>query len=93
MYHFLELVKRMESLFYATHSYVNARYIVKCWVKETLKFWQTPTHVYMAKSLRKAYQILVIFACKIYGQESTGTFPEGWAVLLDQLVNDGRPFN
>jgi len=21
------------------------------------------------------------------------TFPEGWVVLLDQLVNDGRPFN
>jgi len=68
MYHFPEAVERMDSLFHATHIYVNTRYIVKGWVKETSKFWQIPTHVYKKKSLRKAYQLLVILSCKIHGQ-------------------------
>lgn len=71
MYHLLESVKHMDSLFYATHSYVSARYIVKHWVKYLLKFRQMPTHVYNTKSLRKTYQFLIIYACIIYGQEST----------------------
>jgi len=78
MYHLLKPVKCMDSLFYATHNYVNIGDISKCWVKESLKFWQTPTHVYKKKSLRKAYHLLIIFACIIYGQESTKTF--SWRV-------------
>ena len=49
--------------------------------------------MYKTKSLKKAYQLLVVFTCKNHGQESTKAIPVGWAALLDQLVNDGRPFN
>lgn len=93
MYHLTKPVKCMESLFYATHSYVNMRDIVKNWVKESLKFRKTPTYVYKMKSLTKAYQFLIIFSSRIYGQGNTKTLLEGWALLLDQLVNDRMPFN
>ena len=46
MYHFPESVKHMESLFYATHSYVKIRDIVKRRVKESSKFRHTPIHFY-----------------------------------------------
>jgi len=68
MYHLPQLVKRMDSFFYATHSVMNTRDIVKCWLKESSKFRQTPNHVYKIKSLRKAYQFLIIFSYRIYGQ-------------------------
>jgi len=61
---------------------------VKCWVKEPSKLKQTPNHVYKMKSSKKAYQFFIIFACRIYGQENTMTFLEGWVVRLDQLVSD-----
>lgn len=93
MYHFPKPMKCMDSLFYAAHSYVNTRDIIKHWVKEPSKFKQTPTHACKTKSLGKAYQFLIIFSCRIYRQKSTKTFREGWEILLDQLVRDGRPFN
>ena len=57
----------MDTLFYATHNIVNARDIVKRWVKEPSKFRVTPNHVYKTKSLRKAQQFLIIFASRLYG--------------------------
>jgi len=83
----------MDTLFYATNIFVNTRDIMKHWVKEPSKFRWTPKHVYNTKSLKKAYQLLIIFAYRIYGQESTKTFPQGWVVTLDQLVSDGKPCN
>lgn len=65
MYHLPQLVRCVDTLFYATHNQVNMRDIVKCLVKETSKFRQTPDHVYKTKSLRKAYELLIIFACGI----------------------------
>lgn len=60
------------------------------WVKEMSRFRQTPNHVYKTKYLRKAYHFLIIFACRIYGQESTIFFCEGWVVLLQQLLKKMR---
>jgi len=54
MYHFPELVKLMNSFFYATNIYVNTRDIVKGWVKYPSKFQYKHTHSYKKKSLRKA---------------------------------------
>jgi len=93
MYHLPQLVNRMDALFYATHNFVNTRDIIKPWVKEPLKFKATPNHVYKTKLLRKAYRFLIIFACRLYGKESIDTFLENWVVVLEQLVNDGSPFN
>lgn len=93
MYHFPELVECMDSLFYATHIYVNTRDIFKHWMKEISKFRQTPTHVYKTKSLRKSYQLLVIFAYKIHGSQSMETFLEGWEFLLEHVVNEGKSLN
>ena len=62
-------------------------------VKEPSNFRVTPTHVYKKKSLRKAYQFLIIFACQLYGQESMETFLQSWVVMLDQLESEGKPFN
>ena len=45
------------------------------------------------KSLKKTYQLLVIFACFLYGLDITKTFPQSWVVMLDQLENEGRLFN
>ena len=74
MFHLPHLVNCMDPLFYAPHNNVNTRYIIKHWVKELSKFKSTPNHVYKTKSLRKAYQLLIIFACGLSGQESTNTF-------------------
>lgn len=93
MCHVPHLVKCMDTCFYATHNFVNIRDIVKHWVNGSSKLRMTPNHVYKTKSLRKAYQFLIIFACQLYGQEITKTFLENWVVMLDQLVSDGNPFN
>lgn len=68
MYHLPEPVNLMESYFYATHNSWSTKYIIKGLVKDPSKFWYIPTHSYETKSLRKAYQILAILACKIYGK-------------------------
>ena len=83
----------MDTLSYATHSFLSTRDIVKKWVKEFSKFRMTLNHVYKIKFVKKAYQFLIIFACQLYGQESMKTFPENWVVVLDHLVNERRPFN
>ena len=93
MYHLPQPVNHMDELFYSTHNYVNTIDIIKQWVMELSNFRSTPNHVYKTKSLRKAYQFLIVFACRLYIQESTKTFPRNWVVLLDYLVNDGKPFN
>lgn len=36
---------------------------------------------------------MFIFPCRLYNQESTNTSPESWVIVLDQLTNEGRPFN
>ena len=38
-------------------------------------------------------QYLVISACRLYGQESTETFPQSWVIALDQLSREGKPCN
>lgn len=83
----------MDSLFYALDNMVNTSDIIKCWVKELSKFKSTPNHVYKTKSLKKAYQILIIFACQLYGQETMKTFLQSWVVVLEKLANYGRPLN
>ena len=93
MHHLPQLVNRMDALFYTPNNNVNTRDIMMRWVKYSSKFRSTPNHVYKTKSLRKAYQILIIFSCHLYGQESTHTFPQNWVVVLDQLASEGRPFN
>lgn len=93
MYHFLEPKAIMDSYFYATNIYMSTKDIVKGWVKEPSKFQQTTTNTYKTKSFRRAYQLLVILACNFYSQQSTETFPEGWEVLLNQVLNEGKSFN
>ena len=75
MYHFLLLVIIMETPFSKPNSSANSKGILKRWVKEPAKFRMTSNQVYKMKILRKAYQYLYIFACHLYGQESTKTFP------------------
>lgn len=84
----------MDALFFTLNNNLNSRDIMKHWVKEPSKFRTTPNQVYKMKSLRKFYQQLVIFACHLYGQESTSmTFPQSCVFMLDQLENEGIPFN
>jgi len=45
------------------------------------------------KILRKVYQYLVIFACRLYVQGSTETFPQSWVITLDQLAKEGKSCN
>lgn len=75
MYHMSKPVITMETPFGILNSNANSRDILKNWVKEPAKFRMTPNQVYKTKILQKAYQYLVIFACRLYGQESTKTFP------------------
>ncbi len=65
----------METPFSFSSNNANFRDILKNWVKDLAKFRMTPNQVYKTKILWKAYQYLVIFACHLYGQESTDTFP------------------
>lgn len=53
----------------------------------------TPNQVYTTKSLGIAYQLLAIFTCRLYGQESMETFLQSWVVMLDRLTNEGIPFH
>lgn len=66
MYHLSWLVNHMDALFYTPNNNVNTRNIMKCWVKEPLKFRSTPNQVYKTKSLRKVDQLLIIFAFRLY---------------------------
>lgn len=63
MYHLPQLMNHMDALFYAPNNNVNTRDIIKCWVKELSKFILTPNHDYKTKSIKKAYQLLIIFSC------------------------------
>ena len=53
----------------------------------------TPNQIYKTKILRKAYQYLVIFACRLSGKASIETFPQSWVIALDQLDREGIPCN
>lgn len=71
----------------------NSRDIMKNWVKDPTRFKMTPNHIYKTKILQKENQYLVIFACRLYGQESMETFPQSWVIALDQLAREGKPCN
>ena len=93
IYHFPLPVNRMDTPLYTANNNANTRDILKHWVREPLKFRTTLNQIYKTKTLRKAYEFLVIFSCCLYGQESTETFPQGWVDMLDQLASEGKPFN
>lgn len=83
----------MVAPFYILNNITNTRDILKCWVREPTQFRTTPNQIYKTKTLKKAYQFLVIFACHLYGQGSIETFPQSWVAMLDQLASEGNPFN
>lgn len=93
MYQMLHPISIMESPFSIPSSNANSREILKNWVKELVRFRMTPNQVYKTKILQKAYQYLVIFACRLYGQESMETFPQSWVITLDQLAREGKACN
>ena len=93
MYHFSKPMITMETPFSIPSSNANYRDILKNWVKEVAKFKMTPNQVYKMKIFRKEYQYLVIFACRLYGQESTETFPQSWVIALEQLAREGKACN
>jgi len=93
MYHFHKPESLIDYYVYSKTNYLSTKDIVKVWVKEPNFFYRKPTHIYKTKSLRRAYQLLIFLCCRIYDQQSTETFPEGWAFLLDQVVKEGKPFN
>lgn len=68
MYHLSKPKSPMDSYFYVTTIYLSTKDIVKIWVKEPTKFCQTSTNTYKTKSLRRAYQLLIVLCCRIYGQ-------------------------
>lgn len=72
----------MDSHIYAITSYLNTKDVIKTWVKEPSKFYQTPNNTYKNKSLRKMFQYFIILCCWIYGQRRIETFLEGWVYLL-----------
>ena len=67
MYHFVKPMITMETPFSIPNSNANSKDILKNWVKDLAKFRMTPNQVYKTKTLRKAYQYLVIFPCHLYG--------------------------
>lgn len=83
MYHFPKPETLTDSYFYAIKRYMSTKDIVKGWLKEPSKFQHTPTNTYKTQSLKRAYKLLVILGWKIYSQQSTKTFSEGWVVLLN----------
>ena len=93
MYHLPQPVNHMDALLFTPNSNVNTRPIMKHWVIEPSKIRSTPNQVFKTKSLRKAYLLLIIFACHLYSKKSTETFLQNWVIVLDQLENEGRPFN
>lgn len=93
MYQMSELVTIMETPFSIPNKNANSRDTLKNWVKESAKFRMTPNEVYKTKILWKAYLYLFIFACRLYGQESTETFPQSWVIALDQLAREGKACN
>ena len=92
MYHMLKPIITMETPF-SIPSNSKSKDILKKQVKELAKFRMTPNKIYKTKTLRKAYQYLIIFSCRLYGQESTETFPQIWVIVLDQLAREGKSCN
>jgi len=86
-------MNRMDAPFYTPSSSVNRRDILKHWVMEPSKFKMTPNHIYKTNTLKKVYQFLEIFACRLYDQGSMETFSQSWVVMLDQIESEGKPFN
>lgn len=93
MCHFPLLESYMDSQFYAVTSYLSTKHIIKSWVKEPSQFYKMPINTYKTKSLRKAYQYFIVLCHWTYDQRSTQTFLEGWAFLLNQVVNEVKRFN
>ena len=83
MYHLPMPKSYMDSHFYVITSYLSTKDVIKGWAKEPSKFCQIPNNTYKTKSLRKAYQYLIVLCCRIYGHSSTKTSPESWAFLLN----------
>jgi len=93
MYQMSEPVTIMETPFNLPSSNGNSKDIMKNWLKELTRFRITPNQIYKSKILWKAYQYLVIFPCRLYGQGSIETFPQSWVIALDQLAREGKPCN
>ena len=83
----------MKNPFSLPNNSANSRDILRNWVKEPTRFRLTPDQIYKMKILRKAYQYLVIFACRLSGQACTETFHQIWVIALDPLTRQGRPYN
>ena len=83
----------METPFSLPNSSANFRDILKNWVKEPTRFKMKPDQIYKTNILQKAYQYLVIFSCRLYGQESMETFPHSWVIVLDQYAREAKPCN
>lgn len=93
MYQMSKPMTIMETPFNLHGSSANSRDMLKNWVKEPTRFGMTPNQIYKTKILWKVYQYLVIFSRRLYGQESTETFPQSWVITLDQLAREGKPCN
>lgn len=76
MYHFPKRVITLETPFSIPNNNANSKDILKNYVKGPAKFMMTPNHIYKMKIMQKVYQYLIIFACRLYGQESTEIFPQ-----------------
>jgi len=93
MYHLPKPLITMETPFNIPNNNANSRDILMNWMKEPTKFRMTPNQIYKTKILWKVYSYLVIFSCRLYGQESTETFPQSWVIVLDQLASEGKTCN
>lgn len=83
-----EPVTIMETPFSLPSSSANSRDILKNQLKEQAIFKMTPNQIYKTKISQKVSQYMFIFACRLYGQESTKTFLQSWEIILEQLVRE-----
>lgn len=64
-------------LFILPNNKGHSRDILKDWVKDPTHFRMTPNQIYKTKILRKEYQCLFIFSCRLSGQLSGHAGPIG----------------
>jgi len=88
-----DLVRVMSPPFSLPNNKANSRDILKDWVKEPAHFKMTTNQIYKTKILRKGYQYLVIFSCRLSRQARTKTFPQSWVIAFDQLAREERQCN
>lgn len=84
MYHLSKPVITMETPFSVPNINSNSIDILKKWVKVPATFKMTPLQ---DEYIVEGVSVLVIFACRLYGQESIETFLRSWVIALDQLAN------